>query len=98
MNNETSESILEPILGTGGKNKSFTVHLNKRKNAYHVYYGLDLYDVVAVEKQDTRFKLMVAHLRIVGVALKKLSNTFGVDPRTIKRWSDALKSGNAQIL
>ena len=29
MNNKTSESILEPILGTGGKNKSFTVHLNK---------------------------------------------------------------------
>ena len=92
------ENYLQPILGTSAKNTVFTVHQNRQTRQYHVYYGLELFDVVPNDKQDTRFKLMVAHMHIIGFTLTALQDAFGVDPRTIKKWSTALKSGSARKL
>lgn len=98
MNEQHSGNYLQPILGTSGKNKVFTVYQNQESDQYHVYYGLELYDVVPNDKEDIRFKLMMAHLHIVGVTLTALHNAFGTDTRTIKKWSRALKSGDADKL
>ena len=92
------ENYLQPILGTSAKNTVFSVHQNRQTQQYHVYYGLELFDVVPNDKEDTRFKLMVAHMHIIGFTLTALQEAFGVDPRTIKKWSTALKSGSAQKL
>ena len=92
------ENYLQPILGTSAKNTVFSVHQNRQTQQYHVYYGLELFDVVPNDKEDTRFKLMVAHMHIIGFTLTALQNAFAVDPRTIKKWSTALKSGSAQKL
>ena len=92
------ENYLQPILGTSAKNRVFTVHQNRQTQQYHVYYGLELFDVVPNDKEDTRFKLMVAHMHIIGFTLTALQSTFAVDPRTIKKWSTALRSGSAQKL
>ena len=92
------ENYLQPILGTSAKNRVFTVHQNRQTQQYHVYYGLELFDVVPNDKEDTRFKLMVAHMHIIGFTLTALQSAFAVDPRTIKKWSTALKSGSAQKL
>lgn len=93
-----NSSYLQEILGTCRKNKIFSVHQNSETKQYHVYYGLELYDVVPNNKEDTRFKLMVAHLHIVGVTLSALQKAFELDPRTIKKWSRGLKSGDADKL
>ena len=92
------ENYLQPILGTSPKNMVFSVHQNRQTQQYHVYYGLELFDVVPSDKEDTRFKLMVAHMHIIGFALTALQSAFAVDPRTIKKWSTALRSGSAQKL
>ena len=89
---------LQPILGTDRKNPVFSVYRHSQSRQYHVYYGLELFEVVPSDHEDTRFKLMVAHLRNVGAKLGVLQKAFGVDPRTIKKWSAALKSGDAQKL
>ena len=49
------DSYLQQILGTSGKNKIFSVHQNSDTLHYHVYYGLELFDVVPDNKEDTRF-------------------------------------------
>jgi len=92
------DSYLQQILGTSGKNKIFSVHQNSDTLHYHVYYGLELFDVVPDNKEDTRFKLIIAHMHLVGFTLKALQEAFGLDPRTIKKWSTALKSGEADQL
>ena len=92
------ENYLQPILGTSAKNLVFSVHQNQQTQQYHVYYGLELFDVVPSDKRDTRFKLMVAHMHMIGFTLTALHSAFAVDPRTIKKWSTALKSGSAQKL
>lgn len=92
------ENYLQPILGTSAKNKVFSVHQNRQAKHYHVYYGLELFDVVPNDKEDIRFKLMVAHMHIIGFSLTALQDAFTVDPRTIKKWSTALKSGSAEKL
>ena len=92
------ENYLQPIPGTSPKNMVFSVHQNRQTRQYHVYYGLELFDVVPNDKEDTRFKLMVAHMHIIGFTLTALQGAFAVDPRTIKKWSTALKSGSAQKL
>ena len=63
-------SYLQQILGTSGKNKIFSVHQNSDTLHYHVYYGLELFDIIPDNKKDTWFKLMVAHMHIVGFTLK----------------------------
>ena len=89
---------LQPILGTDRKNPVFSVYQHSQSKRYHVYYGLELFEVVPCDHEGTRFKLMVAHLRNVGAKFRTLQKAFGVDPRTIKKWSDALKSGDAEKL
>ncbi len=93
-----SFKFLQPILGTDKKNPVFSVFEHRESKRYHVYYGLELFEVVPCDHEDTRFKLMVAHLHNVGVKLTLLQKGFGVDPRTIKKWSAALKSGDGQKL
>jgi hypothetical protein len=89
---------LQPILGVGKKNPVFSVHQHNKTNDYHMYYGLELFEVVPAYLEDTRFKLMLAHLHNAGIALTKLQKCFHLDPRTIQGWSKALKSGDAQML
>lgn len=90
-------TILQPILGTSSKT-AFSVSLNKETGQYHVLYGLELFEVVPADHDDMRFKLMIVHLYHVGVTKKQLNDTFGIDKRTIKRWSNAIKSGKAEII
>lgn len=86
---------LQQILGTNKKNRTFSVHKHSLTGHLHVYYGLELFEVVPDDKEDTRFKIMVAHLRNAGAKLSELQDAFHVDPRAVNLWSDALKSGSA---
>lgn len=89
---------LQQILGTSNKNRIFSVHQHSVTSDLHVYYGLELFEVVPNDKEDTRFKIMVAHLYNAGASGAQLQRAVGVDPRVSKKWGDALKSGNAEKL
>ena len=89
---------LQPILGTDKKNPVFSVYKHQETDLLHVYYGLELFEVVPDDREDTRFKLMIAHLYNANVKIGALHKAFKVDPKTMKKWGNGLKSGDAQKL
>ena len=88
-------SYLQPILGADSTNPSaFSVYENKQTAQLHVFYGLSVFDVVPNDKKHARFRLMIAHLRNLGIAQKHIGKAFNLDPRTVKHWGEVLASGD----
>ena len=88
------------ILGTDKRNPLFTVYEQEEAELeeLHVYYGLELLEVVSAERSDPSFKMLVGRLSNAGVSRRVLQQVFEVDPKTIQRWGRALRSHNAQEL
>ena len=86
------------ILGTDKRNPLFTVYAEEDEEQLHVYYGLELLEVVAADRNDPNFKMLVGRLYNAGLNLVVLHRTFGIDPKTIQRWGQALRSRNAEQL
>ena len=89
---------LQSVLGTDKKNPVFSVYRDPDKSDLHVYYGLELLEVVPDDKESPRFKLMVAQLYNAGVKGITLSDVFNVDRKVMRHWGRALKSGDPQTL
>ncbi len=89
---------LQKILGTDKRNPVFTVYQDSKGEELHVYYGLQLFEVVRADKEDPAFKLLVGRLYNAGVKVKSLKSAFGVDRKTMKRWGAALRSGDPDVL
>lgn len=89
---------LQAVLGTDKKNPLFAVYRDSDKSELHVYYGLELLEVVPDDKRSPRFKLMVAQLFNAGVKGVTLSDVFSVDRKVMRGWGRALKSGDPQTL
>lgn len=96
----TSNPAGQLILGTDKRNPLFTVyeHAEGRQEELHVYYGLELLEVVSAQPQDPQYKLLVGRLSNAGVNRRVLQQTFGADPKTIQRWGRALRSRSAPEL
>jgi hypothetical protein len=90
----SSAALGQPILPTDKHNPAFTLFRTGSGGdaLIHVYYGLELLEVVPDDRQDPMFRSMVARLRNAGLKLKSLVETFELDPKTIRSWGDALKS------
>jgi transposase len=88
------------ILGTDKRNPLFTVYCDEEgeEEQLHVYYGLELLEVVSAEPSDPNFKMLVGRLYNAGVSLRVLQQTFQIDSKTIQRWGRALRSRDAQQL
>lgn len=86
------------ILGTDKRNPLFTVYAGEDEEHLHVYYGLELLEVVSADQNDPSFKMLVGRLYNARLNLRVLRQTFQVDPKTIKRWGNALCSRDAQQL
>lgn len=93
-----SFSGLQAILGTDKKNPMFAVYRDEQKRELHVYYGFELLEVVPDDKTSPRFKLMVAQLYNAGIKGITLVEVFRVDPKFMRRWGRALKSGDPETL
>lgn len=93
-----SFSGLQAILGTDKNNPMFAVYRDEQKRELHVYYGFELLEVVPDDKTSPRFKLMVAQLYNAGVKGITLVEVFKVDPKFMRRWGRALKSGDPETL
>ena len=85
---------LQEIIGTDKRNPCLSVCRDAGNRELHVYYGAELFEIVPDDRNDTRFKLMVAHLFNAGVKVKALAEVFTVDPKTMRHWGLALNSGD----
>ena len=86
------------ILGTDKRNPLFTLYADEDQEQLHVYYGLELLEVVSADRNDPNFKMLVGRLYNAGLSLLVLQRTFQVDPKTIRRWGRALCSRDAEEL
>jgi hypothetical protein len=96
----TSTLAGQLILGIDKRNPLFSVYQQEDgdREELHVYYGLELLEVVSAERHDPDFKMLVGRLSNAGVSRRVLQETFEVDPKTIRRWGRALRSHNAEEL
>jgi hypothetical protein len=90
------------ILGTDKRNPLFTVYVEEDEQddqeRLHVYYGLELLEMVSANRNDPSFKMLVGRLHNAGVSLRVLQQTFECDAKTIRRWGRALRSRDAEEL
>lgn len=89
---------MQTVIGIDKRNPLFTIFRDPEKKEFHVYYGGLLHEVVADKKGTPELKLLIARLYNAGVCAKKIIENFGYSYPTLKRWGDALKSGNAEEL
>jgi len=89
---------LQLILGTDKRNPLVSVYEGEETATLHVYYGLELMEVIPDQDKHPSYKLLVARLYNAGVKVRVLCETFGVDRKTMKRWGDALLEGDPEKL
>ena len=90
---------LQEILGVDKKNPHFTICKHPQQpDKLLIYFGTALLEVVEDDRKHPDFKLLLARLYNSGIKVKSITESFGVPYSTLKRWGDALKSGDAEKL
>ncbi len=92
------ETNLQAIIGTDKKNPHFTVFKNLKEKTIDVYFGSALFSAVADTPNNPNLKLLIAQLFSTGIKKKSLTEHFGYSYNAMKRWSDALNTGDPEIL
>jgi hypothetical protein len=82
------------ILGTDKRNPVFTVYADEEDERLLVFYGFEIIEIVPSDRAAPAFKLMLARLYNSGVKLSALCESFQVDPKTVRRWGQALLQGD----
>ena len=82
------------LLGTDKRNPVFAVYQDDTGERLLVFYGFELLEIVRNDSADPAFKLLLARLYNARVKLSALCETFQVDPKTIRRWANALRQGD----
>jgi hypothetical protein len=95
MSAESLPHTAQMILGLDRGNPVFTVYADDEEQL-HVYYGFELLEVVSADRQSPNFKMLVGRLYNSGTNRKVLSETFGVDPKTIRGWAAAICCSDAE--
>ncbi len=86
------------ILGIDKRNPLFAVYENRAQERLHVYYGLELLEMVPNDRKGPAFKMLAGRLYNAGLKVQTLAEVFEVDRKTLQRWGRALQSGDAQQL
>jgi hypothetical protein len=95
---ERSSGGLQLLLPTDKRNPSLSLYHSPAKGEFHVFYGFELLEVVPARRESVPFKLLVARLYNAGLKVAALEETFGVDRKTIRKWGQALVSGEPEQL
>jgi hypothetical protein len=82
------------ILGIDKRNPVFAVYEDDSGERLLVFYGFELIEIVNNHPEDPAFKLLLARLYNSGVKLSAMCESFEVDPKTIRRWGEALRQGD----
>lgn len=85
---------LQLILPTDKRNPSFSLYLSADEKEIHVFYGLELLEVVPADRDHVAYKLLVARLYNAGLRVQTLAEVFQLDPKTMRAWGGALRSRN----
>ena len=87
--------MIQPILtGCESVKTDLSVFLNSEESTHDVYLGLALLERVKIDPSDLQHKMLVGRLRNADVKFCVLHEIFGHDNRTVKKWSEALKSND----
>ena len=80
------------LAGCKGMTTDLTVFLSDKEDALFVYLGLALMERVASDPNQFAYKMLVGRLVNANTPFEELKRHFNHDPRTMKRWAQALKS------
>ncbi len=90
---------LQLILGTDTCDPYFTVYTSTDNiNDLHVYFGLALLERVNRSTEGFQYKYLLARLYNGGFKRKKLVLAFNHSVGTFRRWGDAVRSGDIEII
>jgi hypothetical protein len=90
---------LQQILGTDKNNPIFTLSSNPElPGKIYVFFGMALLEVVDDDPSSGTFKLLLARLYNAGVKPQNLIDTFSIPYTSLRRWAEALKSGDDEKL
>jgi len=90
--NLAETSPLQLILPTDKRNPSFSLYLSADEQTIHVFYGLELLEVVPADREHVAYKMLVARLYNAGLRVRALAEVFQLDPKTMRAWGRALRS------
>jgi hypothetical protein len=93
-----STQALQLILGPDKSNPSFCLYTDEEEKNIHVYYGLELLEVVPNNRESPAYRLLAARLYNANVRVRTLEEVFGLDRKTMRKWGLALRSGDRQWL
>ena len=86
---------LQEILGTDKSNPIFTLSTDPElPGKIYVFFGMALLEVVDDDPSSATFKLLLARLYNAGVKPKHLIKAFSISYTSLRRWGEALKSGD----
>lgn len=89
---------LQLILPTDKTNPAFSIYLSKDERFLHVYYGLELLEVLPSDRAHPAYRLLVARLYNAGLRVQTLAEVFAIDPKTMRNWGRALLSSDPALL
>ena len=89
---------LQLVLGADKRNPLVSVYHSEDTGTLHVYYGLELMEVIPDQREHMSYKLLVARLYNAGVKALTLQEVFQADRKTMKRWGEALLEGEPEKL
>ena len=90
---------LQEILGTDKSNPIFTLSADPElPGKIYVFFGMALLEVVDDDPNSATFKLLLARLYNAGVKPQHLIKTFSISYTSLRRWGEALKSGDDEKL
>ena len=92
------ENLQLVLTGGKGTTTDLTVFLSNCEGALFVYLGLGLLERVKSNPNEIAYKMLVGRLVNSGLALDELKRKFKHDPRTMKRWAEALKSTDPDVI
>ena len=89
----------QEILGVDKKNPFFTLCKDPEKpEKLLVFFGMSLLEVIDDTPDSPSLKLLLARLYNSGVKTQSILDSFSVAYTSLRRWGEALKSGDAQKL
>ena len=94
----TDPEALQLILGPDKRNPCFCLYVDAAEKELHVYYGLEVLEVVPNDPRSPAYRLLGARLYNAGLRVRTLEAVFGLDRKTLRKWGLALRSGDRKWL
>ena len=82
------------LLGTDKRNPVFAIYEDDSGQRLLVFYGFEIIEIVNNDSEDPAYKLLLGRLYNSGVKLGAWCESFAVDPKTVRRWGQALRQSD----